>query len=158
MDASDSGVGVDGCVVEGVADGLVFVVEVLAWDEEEEELVCWMTLTNSFDCVSHRAKTCGLDGSTSNRAMPSSQQKGREWSQQKDVSVLVTLEQDMRSVPPVLAPRSHVNVSIDTGKALNALRQYCGQSADTQCLSVHDPLMVCPSGLRQSLFVRQTEP
>lgn len=51
----------------------------------------------------HAAHTSGLEGSTWKRPTPVSQQNSL-WLQQYDVSVLVTLEHEMRSVPPVSAP------------------------------------------------------
>lgn len=53
--------------------------------------------------LSHVAHFCGFFGKTLNRPAPELQQPF-VWSQQYDVSVLVTLEQDIRSVPPVSAP------------------------------------------------------
>lgn len=59
--------------------------------------------TNSDASASHTAQTRGFDGRTSNLPTPVSQQDV-VWSQQYEVSVLVTLLHDMRSVPPVFAP------------------------------------------------------
>jgi hypothetical protein len=62
-------------VVVRVVDMLLDVA-----DEEEEEVVRW-TGTNAEELGSQFARTSGLEGSTSNRATPESQQKAW-WSQQ----------------------------------------------------------------------------
>lgn len=74
-------------------------------DEVEllDELVRCGTRVNWFSLLSNRAAICGLDGKTSNRPTPSSQQKARYPSQQYEVSLCVTLEHETRSVPPVCA-------------------------------------------------------
>lgn len=73
-------------------------VVVLAVVEVEEVVVVVVvddTLTNWDLASSQIAKGCGFDGSNSNRPSPVSQQPG-EWSQQKDVSLPVTLAHDGR--------------------------------------------------------------
>jgi hypothetical protein len=52
---------------------------------------------------SHVAQTFGLDGRTLNLPTPLLQQPGL-WSQQNDVSLPVTLEHEIKSVPPLSAP------------------------------------------------------
>ena len=54
----------------------------------------------------HVANTSGSLGRTLKRPAPESQQPF-VWSQQNELSAFVTLEQDIRSVPPVSAPISH---------------------------------------------------
>jgi hypothetical protein len=78
-DSSAGGDDVDGVLI------VVRVVEVLVdaevlLKEADEEDVRW-TGTNAEELGSQFARTCGLEGSTSNRATPESQQKAW-WSQQ----------------------------------------------------------------------------
>ncbi|GAB1319717.1 hypothetical protein MFIFM68171_09927 [Madurella fahalii] len=91
--ADKSNVGAEVDDVEVVVVGVKAVPEVVAvvdvvkvvldWEEEEEEeLVVCRTLTNRDNVASNVAKTWGLEGNTSNRATPSSQQKARWPSQQ----------------------------------------------------------------------------
>jgi hypothetical protein len=68
-------------------------VVVLVRVDEGERVVVEVYLTNRDSVSSQVANGCGFDGSNSNRPSPVSQQPG-EWSQQKEVSVPVTLEQE----------------------------------------------------------------
>ena len=69
------------------------VVLLVVVDDEEEIVDVEVTLTNRDSVSSQMANGCGFEGSSSNRPSPVSQQPG-EWSQQKDVSLPVTLEQE----------------------------------------------------------------
>jgi hypothetical protein len=73
--------------VAGVVSLSVASVEVVVL------VVVEVYLTNRDSVSSQVANGCGFDGSNSNRPSPVSQQPG-EWSQQKEVSVPVTLEQE----------------------------------------------------------------
>jgi hypothetical protein len=79
-------------------------VGVVKDEEEEDEVTVWGTVIYAEALLSQVARTWGFEGKTSKRPTPSSQQKARRPSQQKEVSVLVTLEHEMRSCPPALAP------------------------------------------------------
>lgn len=92
------------------------------------------------DCRFHVAHTSGSDGRTLNLPTPLLQQLAL-WSQQYDVSVFVTLEQDIKSVPPVSAPRQNE-----------------AQPVDDQFSSVQDPRTVFPLDPKHNLFDMQTEP
>ena len=72
-------------------------------EEDVIDVVAAAWTTNIDASASHTANTWGFDGRTSNLPTPVSQQDV-VWSQQYEVSVLVTLLHDMRSVPPVFAP------------------------------------------------------
>lgn len=90
--------------------------------------------------LSHVAHFCGFFGKTLNRPAPELQQPF-VWSQQYDVSVLVTLEQDIRSVPPV-----------------SALRQKLAHSGEFQFLSLQEPRIIFPSFDWHSLLERHAAP
>lgn len=62
---------------------------------------------------SHVAQTFGLDGRTLNLPTPLLQQFGL-WSQQKEVSLFVTLEHEIKSVPPVSAPLSRISIAVQS--------------------------------------------
>lgn len=109
---------------EDVDDALVDVGTVMYW----------------LDALFQVATTCGSDGKTSKRPTPLLQQF-TVWSQQYDVSIPVTLEQEMRSVPPVLA-----------------LRQKCEHSGDSHVGSEQEPRTTLPSGPLQSLLSRHAHP
>jgi hypothetical protein len=95
--------GVDRVVLGSVEDD---------WLVEDVEVVSKSLMTTNCDAsLSHDAQARGFDGNTLKRATPSSQQWARWPSQQKEVSVLVTLEQEMRSCPPRIAPGVFVSDS-----------------------------------------------
>lgn len=106
------------------------------------------------------AEVVGLDGSTEKRPTPVSQQSV-VWSQQYDVSVFVTFEHDIRSVPPVEAPRHRRGQpgACPTRMAGQqySLRQKFGHPLP-QSWSVQEPRMMFPSELWHRPFPRQTLP
>jgi hypothetical protein len=69
------------------------VVLVVVDDDVERVVDVEVTGTNRDLASSQTANGCGFDGNNSIRPSPVSQQPG-EWSQQKDVSLPVTLEQE----------------------------------------------------------------
>lgn len=84
--------------------GKVVLAPVTTGSPSAEVVFRLWTTTKCAALLSHVAQACGFEGNTLNRATPSSQQNARWPSQQKEVSVLVTLEQEMRSCPPRIAP------------------------------------------------------
>lgn len=98
-------------VVSGSDDAVALddVSLVVADDDEVKEvgLPVNMVPTTMYwlAALSHVAQLSGSDGSTLNLPTPLLQQLAL-WSQQYDVSVFVTFEQDIKSVPPVSAPSS----------------------------------------------------
>jgi hypothetical protein len=79
--------------------GVVGVVVADVVDVELEAVESGFTTLNRDILLSQVAHGSGFGGSTSIRSMPVSQQSAAAWSQQKDVLVLVTLLQDIKSGP-----------------------------------------------------------
>lgn len=75
-----------------------------------------LTVMYLLEATFHDAQVPAREGKTSNLATPLSQQLAA-WSQQKEVSVFVTLEHDIKSVPPVTAPRGS-NRSAEVGERI----------------------------------------
>lgn len=66
------------------------VAELAELDDEGVAVFRALMTTNCDESLLNVAQVCGFEGNTLNRATPSSQQKARWPSQQKEVSVLVT--------------------------------------------------------------------
>lgn len=95
---------VPGADIEVVVDGILVVVAGAVVDLGSVSNTV-PTTAYSVAFRSQVAQISGSDGSTLNLPTPLLQQFGL-WSQQYDVSLSVTFEQDIKSVPPVSAPSS----------------------------------------------------
>lgn len=100
---SPAGPAVDESELEGPAPEVVEADVALDVDDSVGSSVMVLTTTNWLDSRFQVAQTSGSEGRTSKRPTPLLQQFVA-WSQQYDVSMPVTFEQEIRSVPPLLAP------------------------------------------------------
>lgn len=125
------------------------VVEVAVAVDEDAFVEDALTVMYLLEATFHDAQVPACEGKTSNLATPPSQQLAAR-SQQKEVSVLVTLEHDIKSCPPVTAPRGSKRSAeggerhggfVATGHTAKKEKAYLGSTSHIQATPNSCPCM-----------------